>query len=119
MELGPKGNSIRVANAGSGDALVNIRHADSRKLASRFLLHAMEQVKIEGVPDGRYRVEYAFGSLLGPDCKIFTGVFRARELPGVDDLGGQGGTGPGSVSHQLPADGDGDVTIDAAAFDAE
>ncbi len=129
MEIGKEGHSIQVANAGGGDALVNIRHADNRKLANRFYLRGMEQMTIEGVPDGTYLIQYAFGPSLAADCKTFTRIIRARELPEADDLQtqtieseDQTEVKHSSVSYELSVTEDANmkpVKIDAAAFNAE
>ncbi len=129
MEVGSGGHSIQIANAGGGDALVNIRHADTRKLANRFYLRSNEQMVIEGVPDGIYLLQYAFGPALAADCKTFTRIIRARELPEADDLHtqtietqDQTETKYSSVSYELSVSEGGNakpVNIDAAAFNAE
>ena len=129
MDVGSGGHSIEVANAGGGDALVNIRHADTRKLANRFYLRSMEQMTIEGVPDGVYLIQYAFGPALAVDCKSFTRIIRARELPDADELRTQTIESEdqteikhSSVSYELWVTEDANtkpVNIDAAAFNAE
>jgi hypothetical protein len=129
IELGAEGHSIEVANAGGGDALVNIRHAGTRKLATRFYLRSGEQTMIEGVPDGDYLIQYAFGPALAPDCKTFTRIIRARELPDHDQLktetidnDDQTSVKHDSVSYELSVTEDANVKpvkIDAAAFNAE
>jgi hypothetical protein len=129
MDVGSGGHSIQVANAGGGDALVNIRHADTRKLANRFYLRSNEQMVIEGVPDGLYLIQYAFGPALGTDCKTFTRIIRARELPESDDLQtqtieteAQTEVKHSSVAYEISVSESGNmkpVNIDAAAFNAE
>lgn len=129
MKLGAEGHSIAVANAGGGDALVNVRHADTRKLATRFYLRSMEQTTIEGVPDGVYLIQYAFGPALAVDCKTFTRIIRARELPDHDEMmtetidnEEQTSVKHSSVSYELSVTEDANVKpvkIDAAAFNAE
>jgi hypothetical protein len=129
MEVGSGGHSIQVANAGGGDALVNIRHADTRKLANRFYLRSAEQMVIEGVPDGLYLIQYAFGPALATDCKTFTRIIRARELPEPDDLQTQTietetqtEIKHSSVAYEISVSESGNmkpVNIDAAAFNAE
>lgn len=129
MKLGAEGHSIEVANAGGGDALVNIRHADTRKLATRFYLRSMEQMTIEAVPDGVYLIQYAFGPALAADCKTFTRIIRARELPDHDEMKTeridneeQTSVKYNSVSYELSVTEDANVKpvkIDAAAFNAE
>lgn len=129
MKLGAEGHSVEFANAGGGDALVKMRHADSSKLAASFYLRALESVTIEGVPDGAYRIQYAFGPALAPDCKSFTRIIRARQLPDVDDMktqiiesDDQTEVKRSSVSYELSVTETANVkpvSIDAATFNAE
>lgn len=129
MKLATEGHSVEFSNAGGGDALVKMRHADTSKLAASFYLRAMESVTIEGVPDGAYRIQYAFGPALAPDCKSFTRIMRARELPDVDDMktqtietDDQTEIKRSSVSYELSVTETANVkpiSIDAATFNAE
>lgn len=129
MKLEAEGHSVELANAGGGDALVKMRHATTSKLAASFYLRPMESVTIEGVPDGAYRIQYAFGSALAPDCKSFTRIIRAREMPDVDDMktkvietDDQTEVKRMSVSYELSVTESFDVkpiSIDAATFNAE
>ena len=89
----------------------------------------MEVVTIEGVPDGAYRIQYAFGPALGPDCKSFTRIIRARELPDVEDMktqvietDDQTEVKRTSLSYELSVTETANVKpvpIDAATFNAE
>lgn len=129
MELAAEGHSIQIDNGGGGDALVKIRHADTGKLAASFFLRKMETMTIEGVPDGTYRIQYAFGPQLAPDCKSFTRIIKANQLPETDDLRTQTidddehtEVKRTSVSYQLSVSESANVkpvAIDAAAFNAE
>ena len=129
MELATEGHSIQIDNGGGGDALVKIRHADTGKLAASFFLRKMETMTIEGVPDGTYRIQYAFGPQLAPDCKSFTRIIKANQLPEADDLRTQTidddehtEVKRTSVSYQLSVSESANVkpvAIDAAAFNAE
>ena len=129
MTLGSEGHSIEFANAGGGDALVKMRHAATSKLAASFYLRTMEAVTIEGVPDGAYRIQYAFGPALATDCKSLTRIIRARELPDIDDMktqiietDDQTEVKRTSVSYELSVSESSNVkpiSIDAATFNAE
>ncbi|KKC26613.1 hypothetical protein [Sphingomonas sp. SRS2] len=129
MKLASEGHSVEFSNAGGGDALVKMRHAATSKLAASFYLRSMEEVTVEGVPDGTYRIQYAFGPALAPDCKSFTRIIRARELPEVDDMqtqvietDDQTEVKRTSVSYELSVTETANVkpiSIDAAAFNAE
>lgn len=129
MKLVEEGHAIGFENGGGGDALVKLRHASNGKLAASFLVRRMEAVTVEGVPDGTYRIQYAFGPALAADCKSFTRIITARELPEADEMlteviddEEKTETKRMSVSYQLSVSETANVkpvTIDAAAFNAE
>jgi hypothetical protein len=129
MELAAEGHAIELQNSGQRDALVKIRHADSGRLAASFFLRQQEQLAIDGVPDGRYVIQYAFGPALAPDCRSFTRILKANQMPEVDDMATQviddedhTEVKRSSVSYDISVSESGNmkpVTIDAAAFNAE
>lgn len=86
MKLGAEGHSISLQNAGGGDALVKIRHAANGRLAASYFLRSMEELEIDGVPDGTYVIQYAFGPSLAADCKSFTRIIKANQMPDVDEM---------------------------------
>lgn len=129
MELKSEGHNVEFANGGGGDALVKIRHADTGKLAASFFLRRMETVTIEGVPDGSYITQYAFGPALAPDCKTLTRIIKANQLPDKDVLKTEvidddehTEVKRMTVSYQLSVSETANVkpiSIDAATFNAE
>jgi hypothetical protein len=86
MKLASEGHSIEIENAGGGDSLVKIRHAETGKLAASFFIRTHETMLIDGVPDGEYVIQYAFGPALAADCRSFTRIIKANALPGTDKL---------------------------------
>lgn len=86
MELSGEGHAMTFSNGGGGDAIVKLRHAKTTKLAASFLLRKHEEITIEGVPDGEYIIQYAFGPALAPDCRSFVRIIKANQLPDTDDL---------------------------------
>jgi len=86
MELGAEGHLIEMQNSSPRDALVKIRHSDTGKLAASFFLRRQEGMSIEGVPDGSYIIQYAFGPSLAPDCRSFTRIIKASQMPEVDEM---------------------------------
>lgn len=86
MKLEKEGHSIQIENGGGGDSLVKIRHADTGRLAASFFIPKLETMLIDGVPDGEYVIQYAFGPALAADCKSFTRIIRANALPGTDSM---------------------------------
>ncbi len=129
MELAAEGHSMAFQNAATRDALVKIRHADSGRLAASFFLPGKEAMTIEGVPDGTYRVQYAFGPSLAPDCRSLTRIIKASQMPEVDDMrthviddDDHTEVKRSSVSYELSVTESANVkpmAIDAAAFNAE
>ena len=129
MELAEEGHSISVHNAATRDALLKIRHADSGKLAASFYLPGNEAMTIEGVPDGTYRIQYAFGPALAPDCRSLTRIIRASQMPEDDEMkthviddDEHTEVKRSTVSYELSVSETANVkpvTIDAAAFNAE
>lgn len=86
MKLGKEGHSIEIENAGGGDSLVKIRHVETGKLAASFFIRTHETMLIDGVPDGEYIIQYAFGPALAADCRSFTRIIKANAMPGSDKL---------------------------------
>ena len=129
MELGAEGHSIAVHNVATRDALVKIRHADSGRLAASFFLPGREAMTIEGVPDGTYRLQYAFGPALAPDCRSLIRIIKANQMPEVDEMRTQviddddhTEVRRSTVSYELSVTETANmkpVAIDAAAFNAE
>ncbi|MBD3759711.1 hypothetical protein O4H52_15725 [Sphingomonadaceae bacterium G21617-S1] len=129
MELAEEGHSIAIQNAAMRDALVKIRHADTGRLAASFFLPRQEAMTVEGVPDGIYRLQYAFGPALAPDCRTLTRIIRASQMPEVDELkthviddDEHTEVKRSTVSYELSVTETANVkpvTIDAAAFNAE
>lgn len=129
MELASEGHSIQIENGGGGDALVKLRHAATGKLAASFFLRSMEDLTIEGVPDGTYLLQYAFGPSLAPDCRSFTRIIKANQMPEADELKthiiddeDHTEVKRTSIAYQLSVSETANVkpvSIDAAAFNAE
>jgi len=129
MELGAEGHLIELQNSSPRDALVKIRHADGGRLAASFFLRREEGLSLEGVPDGRYIIQYAFGPSLAPDCRSFTRIIRANQMPDVDDMKTQiiddedhTEVKRSSVAYDISVSESSNVkpiSIDAAAFNAE
>lgn len=129
MELTSDGHSIELRNSGMRDALAKIRHADSGRLAASFFVRRQEALSIDGVPDGRYVIQYAFGTELAPDCKSFSRTLKASQMPEVDELttkviddDEKTEVQRSSVSYDISVSESANVkplAIDAAAFNAE
>lgn len=130
MVLAAEGHAITIENGGGGDSLVKIRHAATGRLAASFYIRKLESMTIDGVPDGDYVIQYAFGPALAADCTSFTRIIKANAFPGSDVLKTETIDDAEhievkrmSISYQLNVTetpgGMHAVPIDAAAFNAE
>ena len=86
LKLAEEGHAIDISNDSDSDAVVKLRHVDTGKLAASFYIAHAESMTIEGVPDGEYLLQYAFGPGLSADCRTLTSILKANQMPGADDL---------------------------------
>ncbi|TZG29060.1 hypothetical protein [Sphingomonas montanisoli] len=86
MKLAEEGHAIDISNDSDSDAVIKLRHVDTGKLAASFYIAHSESMTIEGVPDGAYLLQYAFGPGLGADCRALSSIIKANQMPGADDL---------------------------------
>lgn len=80
------GHIVEIDNGSGGDAIVKIRRWPSQKLAVSFLVSNNQKASIEGIPDGEYTIQYAFGRNIAADCKSFTALTAAGEFPRAGEL---------------------------------
>lgn len=66
-----QGHKITVRNSAQGDAVVKIRNENTGKLAYSFTVQRNKEATINGVLDGFYRLQFAYGSALGENCVDF------------------------------------------------
>lgn len=84
--LSGSGHVLEIDNGADGDAIVKIRNADSGRMVTSFFVAQNTQARITGIPDGRYRIQYAFGPALAANCTSFTSITSAGEFPGTETL---------------------------------
>lgn len=75
------GHILDINNGSSGDAIVKLRRADTLKLAASFFIQSNQSATLQGIPDGTYIVQYAFGPILAEDCKSFTAIDSVGQFP--------------------------------------
>lgn len=63
-----QGHKVTIQNSGQGDAIIKIRDEKSRKLAYSFLVHRNKKASVNGISDGEYRIQFAFGDTLLEGC---------------------------------------------------
>lgn len=86
MILEKSGHVLEIENGSGGSAIVKIRKWPSRKLAISFFVKDAKTAKIEGIPDGEYSIQYAFGPKIAQDCMSFTKLTAAGEFPRIGEL---------------------------------
>jgi DnaJ domain len=65
------GHRLTVRNGSSGDAIVKLRKASNRKLVTSFFVSNNQSASINDIPDGEYRVQFAFGEAMTFNCHSF------------------------------------------------
>ena len=85
---GERANVVAVRNGARGNAIVKIREAGTGKLLVSFFVANNDSARYELVPDGTYRIQFAFGAALDKSCKTFTRFSALGEFPGDDTLKG-------------------------------
>lgn len=111
-------NAIEIRNDSPDDAIVKIR-GESGALLVALLVRRHAVLRYELVPDGVYRVQFAYGSGLDKSCARFTRFHRAAEFPDAETLNANVFGFPGSLVYVLRSPGRGNVDprpIDAATF---
>lgn len=81
-----KGHLLTIQNGSGGDAIVKVRKAATGKVFATYFIANNDQADLAGLPDGDYRIQYAFGEQLGADCKSFVGVKGAGEFPDIERM---------------------------------
>ena len=65
------GHVLTIENGSSGDAIIKVRDAYSRRLQFSFFVRANSSASYPNIADGTYLIQYAIGTELGADCKSF------------------------------------------------
>jgi curved DNA-binding protein CbpA len=80
------GHSIEVKNGSTGNAIIKIRDAYSGVLRLSFFVAKGSAASFSGLPDGVYRIQYAFGRDFAVDCRSFAQITSAAQFPAVESL---------------------------------
>ncbi|WP_138995582.1 hypothetical protein [Sphingomonas sp. PAMC 26621] len=81
-----KGHTLTIDNGSGGGAIVNVRNALSGKLFASMFIGKNDQAVMLGIPDGRFRIQYALGGDLAKSCKSFVELSAAGEFPDQEQL---------------------------------
>src|SRR5579864_443 len=83
---GRKGHTIEIENGSTANAIIKIRNANTSRLFASFYVAKGQSASVTNLPDGNYRIQYAFGGDLGIDCRNFVRVTSAAQFPDVESL---------------------------------
>lgn len=78
------GHVLEIDNGSEGNAIVKLRDAVSNQVIGAMYVQQNKKARIQNIPDGAYRVQYAIGKGLAENCMSFTGSFRAWQFPKVE-----------------------------------
>jgi len=81
-----EGHSIEITNGSGGNAIIKVRDAYSASVVVSFFVAKGATASIVNVPDGTYRIQYAFGGDLRSDCRSFVRVTSAAQFPDIESL---------------------------------
>jgi hypothetical protein len=76
------GHKLTIQNGASGDAIIKVRNAATGRTVVSFFAAQNRTAVLDGIPDGSYRVQFAYGDAMTADCKGFREPV-ASEFPGV------------------------------------
>jgi hypothetical protein len=77
-------HTLSIQNGSGGDAIIKIRDASSGSLLVSFLVLNNSTARYDRIPDGDYRIQYAFGDYLDASCIAFAHLTGAAEFPGSE-----------------------------------
>ncbi|HWA91297.1 MAG TPA: hypothetical protein VG889_14770 [Rhizomicrobium sp.] len=114
-------NTIEIHNESNDDVIVKIRSGADGTLLIAFFVARRTSVGYPALPDGTYRVQFAYGRALDRRCTGFAQLSRAAEFPDAETLETNLFGFPGTLAYTLQSRIRGNVEplpIDAASFDA-
>ncbi|MGY5808444.1 J domain-containing protein [Rhizobium sp. LEGMi198b] len=81
-----EGHALEIRNGASGNAIIKLREASTNRIVAAFFVRSNQTAQINGIPDGMYKVQYAFGDKLDIACRKFVELDGAGQFPGVQSL---------------------------------
>jgi hypothetical protein len=79
-----KANSLEIQNGSGGNAIIKIRDAGTGRMLISFFVEDNATARYELIPDGSYRIQYAFGNELDQSCTKFAQYRGAGEFPDTE-----------------------------------
>lgn len=79
-------HTMEAYNGRSGSAIIDLLDASTGDLVVSFFVESNQSATVYGLSDGTYRIQWALGDLLGPDCVSFAKTVNASELDKTMDM---------------------------------
>jgi curved DNA-binding protein CbpA len=80
------GHRLEITNGSDGPTIIKVRDADTGRVRVAFFVSQGGHADVGPLPDGAFRIQYAVGPTLAPDCKTFTTIASAAEFPNTETL---------------------------------
>lgn len=119
-----EGHTVSIDNGGERDAVIKVRNAKSDKVVASMFVQKGSEASLEGLPDGDYRIQYAFGAL-DERCRKLARIDSAGAFPGIETFeteerdGKLFGSRVTLTLHSVPGGTVKPQVLDPAAFDTE
>jgi len=78
------GHTLEIRNGSSGNAIIRIRMETDGSVMASFFVRSDQTAKVSGIPDGSYKIQYAFGEALDVGCRNFVQLNSAGQFPGYN-----------------------------------
>lgn len=99
------GHQFAIMNDTAAAAIVKVRSAFSKRLIAAVYMSPHASAALNGIPDGYYVVQYAFGSTLSEGCVTFADSAAAWQFAGTENLRTiSEGDGPRQLEYSLMPD---------------
>ena len=80
------GHVLEIKNGGGSNAIIKVRRFPSNAAIAMFFVGKGQTARVEGIPDGTYQIQYAFGGRLNKECKGFAKILGAGQFPKAETL---------------------------------
>jgi len=86
LPLGGFGHRLEIRNGADGPTIVKVRDAQTGHVRLAFFVSQGGHAEVGPLPDGAFRIQYAIGPTLAPDCKSLSAIDTAAEFPDTEVL---------------------------------
>jgi hypothetical protein len=86
LPLGGFGHRLEIRNGADGPTIVKVRDAETGHVRLAFVVSQGGHAEVGPLPDGAFRIQYAVGPTLAPDCRSLSAIDSAVEFPQTETL---------------------------------